>query len=385
MPWNRMKRFFSGREEPEPERPAVQWIEASDNGFGVRMLDVRPITQTMILASGVKEHAANAGSFGQDDGTVFIGQEPREERVVEASVRFPVDRVLADGVLFAPQEMEHKWAIFHHGGRIYFVRSWTREVVAVADLVQRDDHVEITSIRGTLAYEDESAEYTARLVDFLLRSHGLRVVHPAPLPPPEDGMSPEDAARWCLSMFGRLAWCATWEEVRELAPDRPLRSNSLLHIAVARGDRAGIEEQLAAGVPIDLLATDGLAPLHWALTCPDTSIMELLLERGSPVDVRSAEEATPLMNAVQEGSVERVSLLLDHGAEIDAQDHRGFTSLHRAAERGHVEIARALLERGGSASIAAEGHTPLSLSEGRGHAEIVKLLGEHGAGTDSPR
>ena len=66
-----------------------------------------------------------------------------------------------------------------------------------------------------------------------------------------------------------------------------------------------IEENLVAGVPIDLLAGDGLPPLQWALAGDDLTIATLLLERGSPVDVRTHQGATPLMNAAQEAGMTR--------------------------------------------------------------------------------
>jgi hypothetical protein len=52
-------------------------------------------------------------------------------RAVAATLRFPIDRMLADGVLFSPSAMEHKWAIFYHQRRILCVRSWLRWVHVV--------------------------------------------------------------------------------------------------------------------------------------------------------------------------------------------------------------------------------------------------------------
>jgi hypothetical protein len=362
--------------EPEPEAPELPWIEAADNPWGVRILDVRPITLTTLLASSDPRCARNAVSFAQEDGGSFVGERPPVDRVIAAALRFPIDRMLADGVLFAPREMEHKWALFVRRGQILCVRSWTRQVAAIARVEPRGDHVVITQVQGTLTHEDEAPEFTVRVLDFLLRSHALAIVHPAPLPRGLES-NPHDAAQWCMSMFGNLAWYATPHAPDPIDPDRPLRTHSLLHIAVAHGDRPAIEEQLAAGVPIDLLAGDGLAPLHWALAADDPMILAFLLDRGSPVDVRSEEGATPLMNAVQDGTMIQVRLLLDRGADVNACDHRGFTALHRAAEKGHLDVTRLLLDRGANPAPDAGGHTPRSLAEGRGRKEIVALLEQH--------
>ena len=200
-----------------------------------------------------------------------------------------------------------------------------------------------------------------------MRSHALGMEYPAPLPAGVE-KDPNAAAMWCMSMFGNRASFATPHPFERREPDTPLRTHSLLHIGVARRHAPTIEASLAAGMPIDLLAADGLAPLHWALAGDDAAIMTLLLDRGSPVDVRSSEGATPLMTAVQNASLDTVSFLLDHGADVNAHDRRGFTALHRAAEMGREDVAARLLDRGASPNPEAGGHTPRSLAVARGQA-----------------
>jgi Ankyrin repeats (3 copies) len=358
------------------QAPAIKWLEAEDNPWGVRMLDVRPVTLNTVSMSSDPQCAANAVLFAHDDGTSFIGIEPQVTRVIDANLRFPIDGLLADGVLFIPREMEHKWALFYHRGEIICVRSWLRQVRAVACAEERGDHIVITAVRGTLVAEDEDPELTTRVLDYLLRSHALDVVYPAPLPAGLE-KEPGEAAMWCMSMFGDRALFATPHHVVRRDPDKPLRTHSLLHIGVAWGDVPMVEASLAAGMPIDLLAGDGLAPLHWSLACADPEMMNLLLRHGSPVDVRSSEGATPLMTAVQSASVDKVTFLIDHGADVNAHDRRGFTALHRAAGMGNLDVVRLLLHRGASPNPEAEGHTPRSLAEARSEAAVVALISEH--------
>lgn len=376
MVWDTIKRILGRNRKNVPQTPSLSWIEAADSPWGVRVLDVRPVTLGMRSSSADPQCALNAVSFGQDDGSDFIGAAPSGPRVAGASLRFPIDRMLVDGALFIPRDMEHKWALFYHRGEIICVRSWLRKVQVVAHVEQRGDHVEITQLRGTFAAEDEDRDFTSRIMDYLLRSHALDTVYPAPLPAHLESDS-RAAAIWCMSMFGSRALLATPHRFVRLDPDRPLRTHSLLHFAVARGNAAAIDRYLSAGVPVDLLAGDGLAPLHWALASEDPAILTLLLDRGSPVDVRSAEGATPLMNAVQSGSMEKVGFLLDHGADVNACDRRGFTALHRAAEMGNLAITQLLLDRGANANADAEGHTPRSLAEGRNRKDIVAVLRKH--------
>jgi hypothetical protein len=356
----------------------IEWVDADHNPWGVPVIDIRPLTQTVISTTTDQQCAANAVSYRGDDGAGFIGEEPEVLRDVPTQLSYPVDRRLADGVLFAPEVMEHTWALFCHGGQILFVRGWKRRVAAIAQYEQRGDRVAVVSVRGTFTSEDEAPELTCRVLDYLLRRHALRGEYPAPLAP---GLETDSgrAAMWCFSMFGNRASFATPHPVPMQDPDVPLRTFSLLHIAVARRDAARVEAQVSAGVPVDLLAPDGRASLHWAITVPDGTMMALLLWLGSPVDARSEQGATPLMSAVQNGSLQKTELPVDHGADVDACDDRGFTSLHRAAELGHVELVRLLLGRGVVSSPEAQGRTPRRLGEMRGHADIVALLDQHGA------
>ncbi|HET9166475.1 MAG TPA: hypothetical protein VFP11_10785 [Candidatus Angelobacter sp.] len=188
--------------------PEIPWIEAAETPWGVPVLDVRAVMQHMISTSADPQCAANAISFGRDDGSAFAADEPASPRVIGALMRFRVNAPLPDGALFRPRQMEHKWAIFHRQQRILFVRSWTRKLHAIAELSSGEGYVEVNRIRGVVTDTEESPLFTTMALDYLVRSHALGMVYPAPLP---EGMekTPLEAAMWCFQMFGNLALCAT--------------------------------------------------------------------------------------------------------------------------------------------------------------------------------
>lgn len=360
--------------EPQNQMPAdLPWIEAADNPWGVRVLDVRPITLNMLSMSQDPLMAQNAVSYSSDDGTGFIGQTPASSRVIDINLTYRIDRFLADGSLFIPRVMEHKWAIYYHRQQIFFIRSWLREVQAIAEVRVSGDHIVIESLRGMLIDEGSSPEFTVRMIDYLIRSHALDLIYPAPLPADLAGNT-QQAGMWCMSAFGNRALVAAVDPLPFQPPDKPLRTNSLLHIAAARGDVEAARQQLAQGLPIDLLAQNGMTALHWALVSDMTEVADLLLAQGLSVDVRSAEGATPLMNAVQGHHHTWMAYLFNHGADANATDNRGFTALHRAAEMGDKTAVELLLGQGANAQQEAHGYTPLSLARQREETEIVQLL-----------
>jgi hypothetical protein len=362
------KWFKKEKKEVEDKDP-LPWIEASDNPWGVRLLDLRPISQTMLSTSTDPQMATNAVSYGSDDGTSFIGQEPGDNTIIETEIVIPVDGQLAPGVLFIPNVMEHKWAIYYHENKIVFIRSWLRQVFVVAETRQHNNELIIERIKGKFTVDEEPA-FTIAILKFILISHAIGETVPAPIPEHLKS-STRTAGMWAFSSYGNMAHIGIFDEKFEIKANKPLRSHSLLHIAVARGDREEVEKQLQSGTPLDYLAADGLAPLHWSVA---NDMMAHLLTLGADPDVISTEGATPMMNAVQSNKMEQLLLLLKWKANINAQDYRGFTSLHRAAEMGHEEILKVLLENGADKAKVAEGHTALSLAEMRGNENIIRQL-----------
>lgn len=360
-----------GRKE-EPKEESLPWIEPSQNPWGVKLLDLRPVTGTMLATSTDPQLASNAVSYNAEDGTTFMDMPPSDETLISTNIIIPIDKILAPGVLFIPQTMEHKWAIYYHNNTLIFVRSWLRQVVITAKTIQKENVLVIESIKGKFT-NNERPEFTQRLIKFLLISHSINQIVPAPLPL-ELESTPKDAALWAFSAYGNIAQIGVFDENFDPPINLPLRSHSLLHIAVAQGNINEIEKQFRSGLSPNLLAGDGLAPLHWSIASKEIQAMEKLLELGANPNSPSVEGATPLMNAVQANKIHHINLLLQSGANINAIDNRGFTSLHRAAEMGHLDIVVTLLSNGADKDISSDGHTALSFAEGRGHKEIVEVL-----------
>jgi hypothetical protein len=355
----------------EAPAPELRWLVPPESPWGVPVIDLRAVALTMLSTSSDPQMAANAMSFARDDGRSFARDQPPVARRVPAALRFPVDGTLVDGALFSPRRMEEKWALYLHDGRLLCIRSWTRKLLVAATLERHGKEALIGPIQGSFSDENEAPERTLAWLDFIIRSHALDEVVPAPLD--DEPPDLQVAAGFCFSVWGCRALYATHHRPSLPPPSRPLRSDSLLHIAIARGDRPAAAAWLQRA-PFDLHARDGLTPLDWALASRDPEMAAWLLAQGSPVDVRSAEGATPLMTVVQQDRPDLATLLLDHGADVNARDQRGFTALHRAAEAGKLALVELLLARGADASVDAQGWTAAKLAHQRQHTFIVKLL-----------
>ena len=173
--------------------------------------------------------------------------------------------------------------------------------------------------------------------------------------------------------FGNMAQFGHFEKSITYSTESKIRSHSLLHIAIARGELDKIKEELEKGANINSLAGDGLSTLQWCLG-NKTDILEFLLKNGADPNIESIEGSTPIMNAVQSNQMEHLKILINNKADVNKQDNRGFTALHRAAEMGHIEIVKELLHNGAKKEIETEGHTALSLAKARKNKEIIEML-----------
>jgi hypothetical protein len=369
-----LKKLFGKvqRENTVPLKEDVKWIEATDNNWHVRVLDLRPITLAMLSTSTNPQMAQNAVSYGGDDGTSFWGKEPAEKKATKTNLTIPTDKKLQAGALFIPNTMEHKWAIYFDGDTLLFVRSWLRQVFVTAKTSQQNNQLIIESIEGEFT-PNESPDFTKAVLNFLLISHAIGEAVPAPLPKDLES-NPKEAALWAFSTYGNQAQFGIFDTRFVPSTNRQLRSHSLLHIAVARGNSNEIEKLVQEGFDINSLAADGLGTLHWSTADDSGEAMKKLLELDANPNLPSSQGATPIMNAVQSNKIDHFNLLLQSGALVNARDNRGFTALHRAAEMGHTKFVEILLRNGADKTIVAENHTALSLAVARGHQQIIDLL-----------
>ena len=360
------------KQETETSEDSLPWIEPSENPWSLKLLDLRPISQTMLSTSQNPQMATNAISYRGEDGTSFWGQKPKSNRTIVSNLSSPIDGSLAPGVLFTPDTMEHKWAIYFDGEYLIFIRSWLREVFVIAKTSQRNDLLIIENIIGEFTVEETNA-FTNSFLNFLLISHSIGEVVPAPLPK-ELINDTKSAGLWAFSSYGNMAHLGIFDENFVSTTTGKLRSHTLLHIAVAKSDIKEIENQVNKGVNINSLAGDGLATLHWSIVTENIEPLQKLIELGADPNVKTIQGATPIMNAVQSNKIEHLKTLLKFGALVNAKDNRGFTALHRAAEMGHKEILELLLENGADKNIQAEGHTALTLAIARENKQIIELL-----------
>ncbi len=361
------------------EIETLPWIRYDQNPYRIPLLDLRPIT--FQLGSDLDDISLkNLDSYSLEDGASFSGLSPEpltdSIRIVECNLQYKTAGKLYPGSLFVPQTPEDRWAIFFDGAYLYFVRSWSKKLVAKAAVVQQENALIITQIEGNLLDDAiETDNQTIALANFLILSHVLNETAPVPLLN-ELEFDPNRAAVWAFSLFGHRAKVGVFDENALFPSNNVIRSITAYHIAIANNDletvRLILSQQL---VDKDLIAQDGFTPIHWALYTDHFEMLELLVEKGVAINALSLGGTTPLMDAVELKTEKGIATLIKLGADLNIADFSGYTALHRAAAMGDLLIAKTLLMGGADAEIRShQGALALDLAKAKGHQAIVDLL-----------
>ena len=146
--------------------------------------------------------------------------------------------------------------------------------------------------------------------------------------------------------------------------------------AARRGDIAGLQAALAAGIPIDTPNPMGFTALVLASYDNHPEATRFLLDQGANPNQRDASGNTALMGLGYKGYADIARLLIERGADPNLQNGGGSTALMFAAMFGRHELLQLLLDAGARKDTQdAKGFTALQLAGQKGDAAAAALLG----------
>lgn len=112
--------------------------------------------------------------------------------------------------------------------------------------------------------------------------------------------------------------------------------------AASIGDRAAVEQLLAAGADTEEEDSSGRTALVWATFANRPAIVADLLAAGADVDHRDGDGGTALHIAATFGLTEVAELLIDAGIDQGIEDDTGRTALDAATAQGNDDIVELL-------------------------------------------
>lgn len=408
MGWlNKFKSWLGKDPEETGKLPKVRWLPPGQQPFPMSVLDLSPLTQTLIATTSVEANAEKAVSWQDSCGLSLQGESPEDPVTVPCELRYTTDCELPDGLLFTPTTMDQKWVLALLGDTIVAARSWTGAVEAVAYLRKTSGLIRV----DRLAYSRNGAfsmyGNPVDTFDWLLRSHALGQKIPLPVDD-EAAELLERVPLTAFSSFGNMVLCAA----KEWGPPDPihgLRVDGELLAAVRIQDIDKIEALASQGLAIDAPTTfQGYSCLQVALIGKSTGVVTKLLSLGANPNHSAERGATPLGVAIVHGcdtelletlrvaggaidSVnedgfdlvhaaaetdrsEVIDWLSDAGKEIENKTNSGLTPLHIACGLGHAKAASALLRLGANIEVTSSRGTPLEVAQAEGKVNCVQLL-----------
>ena len=215
--WERIKRWLNGGRNDAPSQLVqseydFKWYDAGeDNPFGIRILDIRSLTWSVIATTESPQIAELFNKQRSTVGREFISAEIEESRRIQCNFTIPHDGTALEGIVFKADSMDIKWDIYIYDATFLFVRSWTGQLQYRASAVISQDRITIHEVEAS----ESTIEFAPQLVKFLLVSHAMRraIPHMIPKDTPDN---PKLIAIMSFSMFGKLACYATYEDILNL-------------------------------------------------------------------------------------------------------------------------------------------------------------------------
>ena len=165
------------------------------------------------------------------------------------------------------------------------------------------------------------------------------------------------------------------------------RGESLLHLAISRGNSKVVRELLKHEVDVNVTTSYGETSLHQAASRGLVDIVKVLLEKGADPNSRMALSGESSLHlATRGGHTEVVEVLLDVGrhANVNAFSKCHETALHIASAKNDQGVAKILLEKGATANVVAKGKAPLHHAVVHGNNELSTMLCAFGASANLP-
>jgi len=210
--FEKIKRLFGQPRRSIAGAEGVRFVPAAENAHGGDLWDCAAFTHSMISTTSDPNVASQFARLRASRGREYENQLPASASSTDCTLVYPVAQSLVDGSLFKASEMEDKWDIYFFGPHIYFVRSWSGQLIYRATVRFENQRMVITRIECAAGHEAESGR---RSVDYLVKSHvlGAIALHPLLGDPPAD---PMQIAVSSFAAFGRRCARGTYADTTVL-------------------------------------------------------------------------------------------------------------------------------------------------------------------------
>ncbi|WP_281979637.1 hypothetical protein [Tenacibaculum mesophilum] len=203
--------FENPKEEEKVYDP--KWLKPNENPYNIEIFDCREYALKMTSTTQDPRIATNFLNLRKSDGKEYIGKFPENGAKCEVDLKFNTQgKQIPDGIIYKASEMEEKWDIYKYANFLFFVRSWTGDLVYFSNYIPTEKGFNVNLIvldDSKIAPEDPFFDF--KVVEFLIHSHILGYNVPHPIPKSINKNNYEDILGYSFSMFGNKGLFATSE------------------------------------------------------------------------------------------------------------------------------------------------------------------------------
>jgi hypothetical protein len=154
---------------------------------------------------------------GMEYETAFI----KNAQDYKANIVYPHKGLNLYGAVFKADSMEVKWDIYAYHSWLYFVKSWTSELVYKAHFFKKIDTLVIDkivtgSIEKMATTPEEKETFAAQNIHSILQTHLMEGVWPYKIPEMMRGIPEEHIASHMFAQFGSKATIVTYDNVLDI-------------------------------------------------------------------------------------------------------------------------------------------------------------------------
>jgi hypothetical protein len=188
------------------------WIKGKDNPYNIDVFDCREYALNMISTTQNPDISTKFLELRKSDGKEYIGKFPDNGAKCDVELSYNTKgKQLQDGIVFKAQRMEEKWDIYKYVNFLFFVRSWTGELVYFSNYIPTEKGFDVNLIvLDDSKIDPKEPFFEFKVVEFLIHSHILGLNVPHPIPKKIENKA-ESILGYSFSMFGNRGQFATYE------------------------------------------------------------------------------------------------------------------------------------------------------------------------------
>lgn len=200
----------------------LKWYKVGgDNPYNAEILDIRSLTLNIVATTDNQSVADNFVESRSSDGSQYQSVDIENAKEYPTNIVYPHNGIQLHGAIYKADSMDIKWDIYAYDEWLYFVKSWTSELIYKVHFSNNLDSLVLdkvitASVEKIASTPDEKETLAAQNVHSILQTHLMNGVWPYKIPEMMKGVPDKSIALHMFAQFGQKATIATFANVIDM-------------------------------------------------------------------------------------------------------------------------------------------------------------------------